>query len=351
MKILIDLSMLRHPYCGLGQVAINYAKHFMESTALQEAGHEVTLLVPSNLVGHFGDRVKYLPAYRIFRLLPWLMPHFDVWHSIHQLSPYRPVGKSTKRILTIHDLNFIHEKPPSKQPKYMRRLKREVRSSALLCFISNFAKEETLANIDTGNKPLHVIYNGVENFREGAQIPPDGIDDSRPFFLSIGVVKAKKNLHTLLPMMDSFPDYRLIIAGDDSSSYAKTLRSQLDKHSNVSIIGTVTNEQRRWLFAHCSALLFPSLLEGFGLPVIEAMQWGKPVCCSTSSCLPEIGGVHAYYFPDFTPDGMASTVKKALTLFVDENALNEQAYASTFSYSRHFKEYESIYLSLGNKKN
>ena len=308
-------------------------------------GCEVTLLVPKAFVGAFGDKVGYLEARDIYRLLPCLMPHYDLWHSIHQMSPFRPSSRSTRRIVTIHDVNFIYEKRGAKRQKYTHRLQCECDSADVICFISRFAQNDTAKHINIGDKPQHVIYNGVATLTEGPQEPVAQVSDGTPFMLSIGVLKAKKNLHTLLPMMDLMPGFRLIIAGDDSDTYAQQLRDQLPQHPNVSIVGTVSNEQRRWLYAHCSALLFPSLSEGFGLPIIEAMQWGKPVFCSDRTSLPEIGSTHAFYFTDFEPESMAAVVKRGLAAFDATAALAEQKYAATYSYESHMRQYWSIYTN------
>lgn len=345
MKILIDLSILRHPWCGLGQIAMSYGQWYAAHPETIVEGCEVTLLVPKAFVGAFGDKVDYLEARDIYRLLPCLMPHYDLWHSIHQMSPFRPSSRSTRRIVTIHDVNFIYEKRGAKRQKYTHRLQRECDSADEICFISRFAQKDTAKHINIGDKPQYVIYNGVATLTEGPQEPVAQASDGTPFMLSIGVLKAKKNLHTLLPMMDLMPGFRLIIAGDDSDTYAQQLRDQLPQHPNVSIVGTVSNEQRRWLYAHCSALLFPSLSEGFGLPIIEAMQWGKPVFCSDRTSLPEIGSTHAFYFTDFEPESMAAVVKRGLAAFDATAALAEQKYAAAYSYESHMRQYWSIYTN------
>ncbi len=342
MKILVDLSILRHPYCGLGQIAINYGQWYANHPESIAPGCDVTLLVPKDYCGAFGSNVNYLVAKDIYRYLPSLMPRYDLWHSIHQFSPFRPSAASTRRIVTIHDVNFIYEKQGAKRQRYVQRLQREVDTAAELCFISRFAQQDTARHIDLRDKPQHIIYNGVADLTEGPQEPLDS--GSQPFFLSIGVVKAKKNIHTLLPVMDLLPGYRLLIAGNDTDPYAESLHQQLAQHPNVTMLGTVSDETRRWLYAHCSALLFPSLSEGFGLPVIEAMQWGKPVFCSRSTSLPEIGSTHAHYFDDFHPEHMARTITKGLSAFTTEAAEAEKNYAATYSYESHMRHYWQLYL-------
>ena len=340
MRILIDLSILRHPYCGLGQIAKNYGRWYGTHAAELLGDHEVTLLVPRSFVGRFGSQVRYLVARDVYRWLPMMMPHFDVWHSIHQLAVFRPRAAHT--VLTIHDVNFMYEKSPSKQRKYLRHLQRECDCASVACFISQFAKNDTLRFVHLHNKPICVIPNGVEDLTQGEQQRPQGVDESRPFFLSLGVVKAKKNLHTLLPLMERMPEYQLVIAGTDTDAYAEQLRRQSESLPNVHIIGPVDDAERRWLYAHCVGLMFPSLCEGFGLPVVEAMQWGKPVFCSDQTSLPEVGGDYAYYFHDFDPDRMVAVVRDGLRSFTTDQMAAEKEYAATFSYDRHLSAYLKV---------
>lgn len=339
-RILIDLSILRHPYCGLGQIALNYGRWYAQHA--NELPAEVTLLVPKAFVGAFGQGVRYLVARDCYRLMPWLMPKYDIWQSIHQLSPFRPACSDTYRLVTIHDVNFIYEKQGRKRERYRRRLQKECDRGNCIVFISHFVEADTRRHIALDGKETHVIYNGVEDMRQGDQRQPLAVDATMPFLLNIGVVKAKKNNHVLLPMMDLLPDYRLVIAGDDKGAYAQHLREQLPHHANVQMLGTVDDDERRWLYAHCAGLVMPSLYEGFGLPVIEAMQWGKPVFCSQMTSLPEIGSSHAFYFPSFEPEAMAQTVRTGMAETDSVRSLEEQQYAANFNYSHHLEEYWKI---------
>ena len=339
-RILIDLSILRHPSCGLGQIALNYGRWYAQHA--NELPAEVTLLVPKAFVGTFGQGVRYLVARDCYRLMPWLMPKYDIWQSIHQLSPFRPAGSDTYRLVTIHDVNFIYEKQGRKRERYRRRLQKECDRGNCIVFISHFVEADTRRHIALDGKETHVIYNGVEDMRQGDQRQPLAVDATMPFLLNIGVVKAKKNNHVLLPMMDLLPDYQLVIAGDDKGAYAQHLREQLPHHANVQMLGTVDDDERRWLYAHCAGLVMPSLYEGFGLPVIEAMQWGKPVFCSQMTSLPEIGSSHAFYFPSFEPEAMAQTVRTGMAETDSVRTLEEQQYAANFNYSHHLEEYWKI---------
>ena len=343
-RLLIDLSILRHPYCGLGQVALNYGRWYGEHA--KELPAEVTLLVPKSFVGAFGQEVDYLQVRDCYRVMPWLMPKYDIWQSIHQLSPFRPSDCATCHMVTIHDVNFMYEKHGRKREHYRSRLQKECDRADCIVFISHFVEEDTRRHINLEGKATQVIYNGVEDMLEGIQRKPSDVDEAVPFLLNIGVVRPKKNNHLLLPMMDLLPDYRLVIAGDDSGAYAQHIREQLPRHANVQLLGTVDAEERCWLYAHCAGLVMPSLYEGFCLPIIEAMQWGRPVFCSQMTSLPEIGSCYVSYFPSFEPAAMAQTVRAGLAQTDTMRATAAQQYAASFSYSRHMEEYWKIITKI-----
>ena len=138
-KVLIDLSILKHLNCGLGQVAYNYARYYQEHA--KDLNMEIHLLLPSSYVGAFGTAVHYHRCCFLYRMFPSLLPKFDVWHSIHQLSRYFPPrDRSTKNVLTIHDLNFLYEKNPNVQQKDLKKLKRKIdRADKIVC-ISKYSR-------------------------------------------------------------------------------------------------------------------------------------------------------------------------------------------------------------------
>lgn len=107
-KVLIDLTILKHLNCGLGQIAYNYAKYWGENARNME--FEVWFLVPEQYVGAFGDDVRYLKVSPLYEISGIFMPRFDVWHSIHQLCRLMPSRRSTANLLTVHDINFVYEK-------------------------------------------------------------------------------------------------------------------------------------------------------------------------------------------------------------------------------------------------
>jgi glycosyltransferase involved in cell wall biosynthesis len=116
---------------------------------------------------------------------------------------------------------------------------------------------------------------------------------------------------------------------------------------NVRIQLNLNEAQKAWLYASCEGFLFPSLAEGFGLPPLEAMCFGKPVFLSRLTSLPEVGGDAAYYFDDFGAVAMRHTVEAGLARHsLEQRAPLAQAQAKRFSWSHCADAYVAQYREL-----
>lgn len=348
-RVLIDLYKAKLPYSGLGQFSLHLADHLQKQP---NSGFEFHFLFPT-------FEPQLIPSKRQFHKADWKRRHlpsfgtsFDLWHSLHQFPSHNP-PPSTPQILTIHDLNFLVEKSERKAYKYLDRLQKNVNKASILTTISQFTKEEIIKHLELGDKKIHVIYNGIPRIDQVEKTPPKGIDKS-PFLFTLGILSAKKNFHTLLPMMQQMPTLKLFIAGDHQTSYGTELKkniSSLGLEKQVVLLGKVSEQEKQWLYSECVAFVFPSIAEGFGMPVIEAMQAGKLVVCSDYSALPEIGGSVARYFRSFDPINMSKTVQNEIDVFNNnkiERVLEAQAYAQKFSWTQCSKAYIELYKEVLN---
>ena len=343
MRILIDLSILKNVHCGLGQVALNYGYFFRDSYTPQP-NEQIYLLVPSRFVGAFGDKVKYIVAHKIYRVFPWLIgKRFDVWHAIHQLSRYRPFAK--RYILTIHDFNFVYEKQGKKVEQYLKKIQKKAERAEKIVCISEFARQETKRYLQMGKKSIDVIYNGIERIDLQQELVPAQVAPQKPYLFTIGECKEKKNFHVLLDIMQYLPQYQLYIAGNDHTEYADRMRATIAAKGiqNVHLLGLVSPQEKVWLYRHCAAFVFPSLFEGFGLPIVEAMLFRKPVICSQETSLIEIGGGHVQFFEKgYPPQSSAQTIERVVANPpCDVDAAF--AYAASFAWSNHMQSYLNIY--------
>lgn len=279
---------------------------------------------------------------------------YDIWHSLQQFPSHFPSNKP-KFILTIHDLNFLYEKNEVHKLLYLRRLQRNIDRADYITAISDFTKNNIEDHLNLRGKKIRTIYNGISVDTEGPGLKP-GYVGKKKFFFSIGIFNEKKNFHTLLPVMNYFKDYKLIIAGNTDTNYGRLIRKQIDELNltdRVILPGKVSDDEKHWLYRNCSAFLFPSIAEGFGMPVIEAMKFGKPVFLSNFTCLPEIGGDLAFYFEDFDKNHMAAFIENKLSYFNDNQVIIEdkiKKHADRFSWQICIEQYTSLYQEILDNK-
>ena len=346
-NVLVDFSHLAD-LNGFGEIARNYAP-LLAKADLPDI--HLIFIVPDDLVGSFGPNISYIRRSRKREDLRRLGMHIDLWHATDQQFHLRGGDRKTIQLLTVHDLNFLREKSGLHRWRHVVQLWWRMRRSDHLTCISRYVKDDILAHYRIGDKPLDVIYNGIAAHEDGQQQRPSFVGhEDEPFFFAIGQIREKKNFQTLVPMMHHFPHHRLYICGDDHFAFAQQLRQLIDERGEgrVVLTGKIKDEEKRWLYAHAQAFLFPSRLEGFGIPVLEAMRFRCKVFSSRYSCLPEVCDRHANYWDDYSPEAMAATVSQGLSTWRkdSEAAIAAQRYSEGFSYERYAQQYIGLYRQL-----
>lgn len=344
--VLLEMEKLKNPNSGLGQFCANIGE---ELNRMETSDLELDLYLPAALKNKFGDKFNYVKHTAFHKILPINSKKYDVWHCLQQDSHYLPHDKNTKLILTIHDLNFLEKYKGSKQKRKLKSLQKRVDRASAITVISKFTESIVRENLVIGNKPIHVIPNG-NSLKPSKGNAPD-LSAYGDYFFSIGIISAKKNFHVLLPLLKYYKSMHLVIAGSNTSDYAKQLLStaqQLNLGNRLHLIGNVTEEEKFHLYNNCTAFLFPSLTEGFGLPAVEAMSVGKPVFLSNLTSLPEVGGSEAYYWKSFEAEQVIETVEQGLLDFKNDGGkINRQAaWVKQFSWENAAKAYLNLYRSI-----
>ena len=347
-QLMVDLGKLKKFYSGLGQFSYYFGKNLSK---VADENLTWNFLTPASYNRKFsiGGHYEFLSFRR--RYFPNLCPRYDIWHAIHQDSAYWPGHDDTRYVLTIHDLNFLREKGSLRIKTRLENLQQKVDRASYLTFISNFTASEVHKYLDTGNIPSKVIHNGVEIETGLAVERPSYVPEGK-ILLALGMVLEKKNFHVLIDFMERMKDYRLIIAGDKSYWYGKRLEKEIHRRKlsdRIVMPGIISHEDKIYLYRNCEAFLFPSLNEGFGLPVIEAMRFGKPVFISTFSSLPEIGGDLAFYWETFEPGYMKDLFEEKINFFNSnrqEYSEKLKAYSLNYSWEKSIQEYLNVYREL-----
>jgi glycosyltransferase involved in cell wall biosynthesis len=276
---------------------------------------------------------------------------FQVWHATHQGSSYFPFRRKIPVVLTIHDLNFLqgNQKSVDAQKYQLRLLQKKIDRASHVVAISQFVLDDVKRHLQLYDIPSSVIYNGCNiptiKATEKPIMAPDG-----EFLFTIGTIAEKKNFH-VLPALLVNNRLKLVIAGvTQQPGYQQKIweaAKGIGVTDRVIFAGAISDNDKYWYYQHCTAFVFPSLAEGFGLPVIEAMYFGKPVFLSTATSLPEIGGSLAYYFTSFDQALMQQTLKEGLAhfeMYQPTEAIRQ--HAQQFSWREAADAYLNIYRQL-----
>ena len=343
LSVGFDAEKIKHPNTGLNTFCYQLALALQqEGETMDDADFKVYL--PPIVKNYFGGNIKE-HIYRFYDRRLLFLPG-RIWHQPFQGGKYFPRGVHST-LLTIHDLNYLYEKGGKYREREERIVQKRINRSDRIVAISEFTKNDILKNLDTQGKPIDVVYNGCSTYN-GEIIPPKEIPD-RPFLFNVGTILPKKNVH-VLPAILRGNDYLLYIAGNHSN-YEKEIWSKARKYgveNRIRIVGPVKEAEKHWYFKNCDAFLFPSIAEGFGLPVIEAMQYGKPCFLSRHTCLPEIGGDKAYYFNyEFDPDLMKQEFEEGMHHFTtqaDRQTIIE--HSQKYTWQKAAQAYWKIYREM-----
>ncbi|MBP6431232.1 MAG: glycosyltransferase family 4 protein [Ferruginibacter sp.] len=347
-KIILDCDLMKYPNSGLYHYCLNLGNYV--SDVLQKEGNEsLSFYIPSNAKNVFAKNeiVEKKWHHKFFK--PFLFD-CDLWHAPFQSGRVLPKNKKTKVLLTIHDLNCLHENKTEKERRdSLAKTQKLIDNSTVLVCISHHCKKDVLENLDIGNKPIYVIHNGTHQV-VAAPLMPTTYRPNKPFVFAMGYVNEKKNFHTLVPLLQN-ENIDLVIAGKlDEPDYVtkiERLAKTYNATDRLKILGPVNEQDKAWYLKNCMAFSLPSLAEGFGAPVVEAMAFGKPLFLSNKTSLPEIGGDVAFYFENFNPHHVNNVFAKGMEEYNKNGLANKIVErGKQFEWKQKAEEYVALYRSL-----
>lgn len=218
--------------------------------------------------------------------------------------------KSCKTIAVIHDLQALH------YPEYFSKIKllwlklawkRTLYTSDIIVAISNFVKEDIVQHYGSHLKDkIHVIYNPIKvnSFIEHKD------RQKKSYFYTICSPFKHKNFKTLVYLLkeirNNYPEYPQILWVSGMKQLPTEIKEIIKKEKleeNIKLTGYISNEERDRIMANASIFLFPSLFEGFGMPVVEALMLGTPVITTNTTSIPEVSCGKAVYVERATDIG------------------------------------------------
>ena len=348
-QLVFDAERMKYKHTGLYHYCLQLGRALQN--IVDQKTEELKFYVRPCHEKSFGEKAQYIEQHGLHK---FFMPttNATVWHTTYQATNYFPFRKNVKVVFTIHDLNVVHENKmsPKRLQKELNKIQKRIDYSDHIVAISHFTLGDVNKHLKLNNKPATVIHNGcniqlLRNIDE-PQNPP-----TAKFLFTLGTINAKKNFH-VLPCLLVDNSKQLFIAGiTDDENYKQQIIAEASKigvAERVVFTGPIDENDKQWYMKNCEAFVFPSLAEGFGLPVIEAMYFGKPVILSNATALPEIGGDDAFYFNNFEPEDMRAVLKNALQIFQDDATFADRVTtrAKMFTWEDAAKKYLEVYRSL-----
>lgn len=348
-RIGISLGNIGALHDGLGEFSLQIGQRIADAAPAwrRQHGVEFSFHLRDKLKGLFGSTVQYLPVnrwQRIHHAQPG--PPFALWHSLHQLNKTLPPQGSRVRVVTVHDLNYLYGRNAISRWRHQRRTLALAQRTDVMVAISHHTAGDVKQHLGwTGD--IEVIHNGARSFVDAPREPLPGwtAEDPRPFVYHLSRMSPSKNPAAIVGLARIWPEMTFVMCGPPSDD-AKQLRAAV-RLPNLQFHLGISDAQKAWAYAHCAAFLFPSLTEGFGLPPIEAMHFGKPVVLARRTCLPEIGGDAADYLDSFEPQTMKQVVQQALQRHRQPGRADAiREHAAQFDWDRAATAYLALYARL-----
>lgn len=385
MKIGIDISQLAYPGTGVA----TYTQNLVENLLKIDKENEYVLFYSSlrkhgSQITRFDSvdpRRKSGMTIRNYRIPPILLE--SLWNRLHLL----PIETFTGKLDVFHTSDWLE--PPSRCPKVTtihdltvlkypetftargghdivanqkRKLELVKKESKIIIAVSENTKQDIVDLLKISEERIRVVYEaadeifGKQEARSKKQEVMKKYGISGKYILAVGTREPRKNLERVIEayklLLSQYPDLSLVIAGKygwgDEKLNIKNKQSLIPRNKKLKILGFVPKEDLVELYAGAEVFVYPSLYEGFGLPVLEAMASGCPVVTSNVSSLPEVAGDAGILVDPNNVEDIAQGIKKALE---QREPLIKKGLvqASKFSWEKTAQETLKIYYEVFRK--
>jgi glycosyltransferase involved in cell wall biosynthesis len=238
---------------------------------------------------------------------------------------YLSLKAAIPQISVMHDLNFEHY-PGDLKPHITRYYKKNfplfAKKASEIITVSNYSKDDIAKQYGIDKGKITVAYNGVDDGFKKSEVL--GVNEfkkkfniSQTYYLAVGSIHARKNINRLLQAFDLFKTktsslMQLVLVGS-KYNWTTEMKNTLEtmKFANdVIFTGHLSKNELIHAYSGAYALVFPSYFEGFGIPLIEAMQCECPVICANATSFPEVAGDAALYFDPFNTNDIATKMEE-----------------------------------------
>lgn len=275
---------------------------------------------------------------------------------VHFCMPQQPLGYKGTHITTVHDLILLKTYNSDKNWLIFRAkqlvgryvFKKVGQTSAHVIANSEYTKRDYVKFAGIPKDKVTVTYLGADVV-DAYPIPYKPLL-KKQYIMYVGQQSDYKNIRRLMQahqqLRERHDGLKLVLVGSLNKAAQKNKHwAEKRNYQDIIFTGFVDDAQLAWLYRHCAAYVFPSLMEGFGLPGLEAMLYKAPVASSNATCLPEIYGDAALYFDPLSVDDIASTTERLLTnaALREEQIKRGSAQVKKYSWHRMAEQTLQIY--------
>jgi glycosyltransferase involved in cell wall biosynthesis len=285
----------------------------------------------------------------------------DKIQIFHGLSGEIPVGlrkKNVKSIVTIHDLIFVRH--PHLYSFFDRKIhfykfKKAARNADLVIAISEQTKSDIINFLDIDQAKVHVIYQGCKNVFKKTYTDSKKdtvakkINLPEKFILNVGTIEERKNALTIVKAIKDL-DVSLVLIGKETT-YANQIHEYIDANNlqdRVRFLKGISAEELAIIYQLATVFVYPSIFEGFGIPIIEALYSKTPVITNKNGVFPEAGGPSSLYIEPFDVDDLQQKINQVLS----DSTLSEEMKEKGFEFAQKFNDdviatsFNNLYQSL-----
>ncbi len=356
MKIGFDAKRAFFNYSGLG----TYSRNIILYLQKFHPDHSYHLYVPRKREG-MGDRLEpnqqiHFPSswagkkFSSFWRSYWLpgrleADEVDLYHGLSNEIPFGIHKKKIKTVVTIHDLIFLRYPqwyPPIDRRIYLRKSKYSCQAAGRIIAISEQTKQDIIDFYGTGADKIDVVYQGCDPiyYEEVSEAKRREIqikyDLPGEYLLNVGTIEKRKNLLVLVQALHSRNiDKPLVVVGRPTP-YADEVKSYIRQHrmEHIYFLENVPNEELPALYQMSILFIYPSQFEGFGIPILEALNSGVPVITSRGGCFAEAGGEYSMYAEPGNVDELGEAIVKVL----NDSELQKRMIEKGYNHAQSFRE-------------
>jgi len=272
--------------------------------------------------------------------------HLDIYHGLSNEIPLNSNLMKAKKIVTVHDLIFMRYPEfynSADRKMYTLKTKKSCALADAIVAVSHQTKNDLIELLNVPEEKIHVVYQTCdENFFNQKEYTTSEHSPEKylpeNYILYVGTIEQRKNLSALVRAiheLDKSMQVTLVVVGKETS-YAKEVNSYVERYGlekRVIFMKSVNNSLMPLIYKKAKAFVYPSLYEGFGIPIIEALASNVPVITTRGGCFTESAGPGSVFVDPENADELAEAISYVLT---DENK-REQMISDGYAYAQQFR--------------